>query len=266
MQLVAGVEPGEAFEKLQKVGAGVRGSTGADHTAGRHLQSRVQTGHPIAPVVVRLPGRPLAALRLAVPRTLMLDGLEAPVARAFERALVVLRQGGAQLHEIDVPELSELAAINAQGGFSAAESWAWHRELLAQRGERYDPRVALRIRRGEAMSAADYIELGRLRRDWIERVEARLQGFDAALSPTVPGVAPPLAPLLTDDAAFFAVNASLLRNTAAVNFLDGCALSMPCQAAGELPVGLMVWAPALHDDGLLGASLAIERALAAAGD
>jgi amidase/aspartyl-tRNA(Asn)/glutamyl-tRNA(Gln) amidotransferase subunit A len=215
---------------------------------------------------VHLPGRPLAALRLAVPRTLMLDGLEAPVARAFERALATLRQGGAQLHEIDLPELDELAAINAQGGFSAAESWAWHRELLAQRGERYDPRVALRIRRGEAMSAADYIELGRLRRDWITRVETRLQGFDAALSPTVPLVAPPLAPLLTDDAAFFAVNASLLRNTAAVNFLDGCALSMPCQAVGELPVGLMVWAPALHDDGLLGAALAIEQALAAAGD
>lgn len=232
----------------------------------RSVRDAVLLHEVLAARAVRLPGRPLQALRLAVPRTLMLDGLETPVANAFERALAALRQGGAQLHEVDLPELDELAAINAQGGFSAAESWAWHRELLARRGERYDPRVALRIRRGEAMSAADYIELGRLRRDWIARVEARFRGFDAALSPTVPRVAPPLEPLLSDDAAFFAVNASLLRNTAAVNFLDGCALSMPCQAGGELPVGLMVWAPALHDDDLLGASLAIEQALAAAGD
>jgi amidase/aspartyl-tRNA(Asn)/glutamyl-tRNA(Gln) amidotransferase subunit A len=47
-----------------------------------------------------------------------------------------------------------------------------------------------------------------------------------------------------------------------VNFLDGCALSLPCQAAGEMPVGLMVWSAAMRDDAVLDASLAIEAALA----
>ena len=59
-------------------------------------------------------------------------------------------------------------------------------------------------------------------------------------------VAPPLQPLLDDDEAFFATNALLLRNPSVVNYLDGCALSLPCQAPDELPVGLMVWAPALQ--------------------
>ena len=85
--------------------------------------------------------------------------------------------------------------------------------------------------------------------------------FDAALSPTVPLVAPPLAPLLQDDAQFFATNALLLRNPAVVNFLDGCAISLPCQAEGELPVGLMAWGPALADDTLLDVALAIESTL-----
>ncbi|MBK1712556.1 amidase [Rubrivivax gelatinosus] len=212
---------------------------------------------------VRPAPRPLAGLRLALPRTLMLDSLDDTVARAFETALATLAAGGARIVEIALPELAELAVLNAAGGFPAAESWAWHRRLLADRGKRYDPRVAARIRRGETMAAADYLDLQRARRDWIARVTAALAGFDAALSPTVPIVAPPLAPLVADDTQFFATNGLVLRNPAVVNFLDGCALSLPCQREGTLPVGLMLWAPALADDSVLGAALEIERALAA---
>jgi amidase/aspartyl-tRNA(Asn)/glutamyl-tRNA(Gln) amidotransferase subunit A len=192
----------------------------------------------------------------------MLDALEPAVARAFERALATLRQAGAHVEEIALPSLAELAGLNAAGGFSAAESWAWHRQRLARDGQRYDPRVAMRIRRGERLSAADYVELMWARRDWITRTEAALAGFDALLSPTVPIVAPPLAPLVASDDAFFATNGMLLRNPSAVNFFDGCALSLPCQAPGEMPVGLMVWSSAMRDDAVLDASLAIEAALA----
>ncbi len=82
----------------------------------------------------------------------------------------------------------------------------------------------------------------------------------------MPIVAPPLAPLVDDDDAFFAANGLLLRNPSSVNFLDGCALSLPCQRADELPVGLMVWHGAGHDDAVLAAGLAIEAALAGRSD
>jgi len=210
---------------------------------------------------VPLDARPLAAWRLAVPSTLMLDALDATVARAFERALQGLRAAGARIEEITLPELGELAAITAGGGFSPPESWAWHRKRMAGRGAGYDPRVALRIRRGETMSAADYIDLIHARQRWIDRMATAMRGFDAMLSPTVPIVAPPIAPLVASDEAFFAANGQLLRNTSMVNFLDGCALSLPCQRDGEFPVGLMVWSEALSDDRVLGISLAIESAL-----
>lgn len=210
--------------------------------------------------------RPLAGWRLAVPQTLMLDALDATVAGAFERALQRLRAAGARIEELALRELSELAAINASGGFSAAESWAWHRHRMAAYGAGYDPRVAMRIRRGEAMGAADYVDLLAARRDWIARTMRAMGGFDAMLSPTVTIVAPEIAPLVASDDAFFAANAALLRNTAVVNFLDGCALSLPCQRRGEMPVGLMVWAGALADDRVLGIALAIEAALGAAVD
>jgi amidase/aspartyl-tRNA(Asn)/glutamyl-tRNA(Gln) amidotransferase subunit A len=215
---------------------------------------------------VRLPGRPLGALRLALPRSLMLDDLEPAVASAFDRALGLLRDGGARIEAIDLPQLGELSALHSRGTLAAAEAWSWHKGLLEHAGAKYDPRVALRIRGGAAMSAADYIGLLQARRAWIASVEAALLGFDAALSPTVPIVAPPVEPLITNDEAFFAVNAKLLRNTLPVNFLDGCALSLPCHAPGTLPVGLMVWGPALSDDAVLGASLAIEQQLWQRGD
>ena len=112
------------------------------------------------------------------------------------------------------------------------------------------------------MTAADYIELLAARRDWIARMEEAMQPYDALLSPTVPIVAPAIEPLRTNDDAFFAANGLLLRNPSIVNLLDGCALSLPCHAEGELPVGLMLWAAAMRDDAVLDAALAVESALA----
>ena len=212
----------------------------------------------------RLPQRPLQAMRLAVPSTVMLDGIDAEVARAFDQALDQLRSQGAQVDEIALDGLSDLAGLQAQGGFTAAESWAWHRHRLAQREADYDPRVAMRIRRGEGMSAADYVDLIHARQRWIVGIESAVAGYDALLSPTVPMVAPALAPLLANDQRFFAINGLLLRNPSVVNMLDGCALSLPCHSAGHLPVGLMVWGPAMADDTVLAVSLAIEAVLAQA--
>ena len=98
--------------------------------------------------------------------------------------------------------------------------------------------------------------------DWIARTTQRLAGFDALICPTVPIVAPAISALVADDEAFFRTNGQLLRNTFLINFLDACAFSLPCQHLGELPVGLMLAAPAGHDAGLAGAALAVEAALA----
>ncbi len=210
---------------------------------------------------VSLSGKPLAQMRLAVPQHVLLDALEPAVARAFEHSLDALRQAGAHIEEIKLTEIGDLARINATGGLSAAESHAWHRELLSKHQAQYDPRVAMRILKGASMCAADYIDLLNARKDWIARMRRAIQGFDALLSPTVPLVAPPMAPLVKDDNAFFAVNSLLLRNTAVVNMLDGCGISIPCQAPGELPVGLMLWHAEMQDDAVLNAALATEAVL-----
>jgi aspartyl-tRNA(Asn)/glutamyl-tRNA(Gln) amidotransferase subunit A len=201
---------------------------------------------------------PLAGLRMAVPQTIVLDGLEPGVARAFEAALDALRKVGARIADIPLRELSELPQINAKGGFAAAESYAIHRALIAKAEKTYDPQVLTRILRGQEQSAADYIDLVAARADFIRRVAAVTAPYDALLMPTTPLMAPRLADLAADD-SYRKVNFLMLRNPAIVNFLDRCSISLPCQRAGDAPVGLMLVGEHGADRRLLAIAAAIEQ-------
>ena len=216
---------------------------------------------------------PLSAWRLAVPTTTFLDDLEPAVAAAFESALQRLRAAGARIDEIALDAVRELGGLQAKGGFAAAESYAWHRQLLADKGAHYDPRVRSRIERGAPMAAWEYVQLLAERGAWIERCRQETAGYDALLSPTVPMVAPTidlLAPAqgvdpaldARRDEAFVRTNALLLRNPSVVNMLDGCAISIPCQAPGQMPVGLMIWQGAMQDDAVLHVAQLAQAALA----
>lgn len=222
------------------------------------LVDGVLAGAPLQP-----PRREVRGLRLLVPQTVMLDGLQPAVAAAFGDTLARLAAAGAVISELPLAELAEVAQINAPGGFSAVESWTTHRQAMLTQRELFDPRVATRIALGQGVSADNYITMQQRRRDWIARVERRLAGFDALVCPTVPITAPAIADVDASDEAFFKANSLLLRNTYAINFLDGCAFSLPCQAPGELPVGLMLAASGGHDAALAGVALAVEARLAA---
>jgi aspartyl-tRNA(Asn)/glutamyl-tRNA(Gln) amidotransferase subunit A len=207
---------------------------------------------------------PLGAYRLAVVTNVLADGLEPAVATAFDNALRRLRAAGARIEEITLPPLADLAAINSTGGFTAPEAYAWHRLLLERSIAGYDPRVARRIVNGANMKAHEYIELIQARAAWICRMEDLLAPFDAVLSPTLPMTAPAIAsvaPGAERDDEFFRVNALLLRNPSIVNMLDGCAISIPCPVDDGLPVGLMIWHAALHDDPVLAVAMQAEQAL-----
>jgi aspartyl-tRNA(Asn)/glutamyl-tRNA(Gln) amidotransferase subunit A len=124
-----------------------------------------------------------------------------------------------------------LPEVNSKGGFPAAEAFAWHAPLLAARARDYDPRVRVRIERGRDMLAAGYVRLRGERRRLIASFNDRLSPYDALLMPTVAKVAPPIT-AFADDAEFARLNAIILRNPMAINFLDGCAATVLDPAAG----------------------------------
>jgi len=207
----------------------------------------------------------LHGLQLGVLQGYVLDQLEAPVADAFTAALSLLSAKGATLTDVHYPSLDTIPVINRAGGFVAAESYAIHRHLIETHSAEYDPRVLSRILRGAQQSAADYIDLLQARQQCIAAAEKSFSAFDAILLPTLPCIAPPLAPLVASDQKYMETNAFILRNPSLFNFLDGCALSIPCHRPGEAPVGLMVAGLAANDRQILSIGAAIESALAVAG-
>ncbi|MDE2451739.1 MAG: amidase [Gammaproteobacteria bacterium] len=199
----------------------------------------------------------LRSLRLAVPTHYALDSLDAHVARSFECAVGKVRGAGASVEQIPLSELDELPAINRKGSFSGPEAYALHRERIDSQGALYDPRVLARLRRGREQSAAEYLELIRARADLQRRIDKQLTGFDALLLPTTPNIAPLLQDLESDE-AYLRTNSLTLRNTSVANFLDRCAISVPCHAAGTAPVGLMLMGAHGSDRRVLSAAAAIE--------
>jgi aspartyl-tRNA(Asn)/glutamyl-tRNA(Gln) amidotransferase subunit A len=210
--------------------------------------------------IVPLAPRPIKGMRLAVPTTVALDDLDGAVANTFERALDTLSRQGALIERIEVPEFLDVGVINAKGGFAAAESYAWHRYLLMRKGDVYDPRVSVRILRGEAISAADYIDLLNARRSLIARAKARLVPYDVLVMPTTANTPPRIADL-ADDKAFAVANLRSLRNCTLINMIDGCAISLPAHREGEVPVGLMLAASGGSDRRIFELAAAIEGAI-----
>jgi aspartyl-tRNA(Asn)/glutamyl-tRNA(Gln) amidotransferase subunit A len=207
--------------------------------------------------------RPIAGMRLAVPQTMVLDGLDNTVAQAFDRSLSILSAAGAQIIEIPLTEFADIPKVNAPGGLSPIEAYAVHHERLARAQAQFDQRVAARIMLGAAISAQQYIAILDKRRAWISSVERTMEGYDALMCPTVPTVAPELEKLIASDEAFFKANGQMLRNTFTINLLDGCSYSLPCHREGELAVGLMLSSVHGDDARLSAVALAVEDALRA---
>lgn len=199
-------------------------------------------------------------LRFVVPTNYVMNHADEKVKTDFEAAIAKLKSHGIQIDTVEIPELDRLPHINRTGGFVCAEAWFYHQENIEQHQDLYDPRVASRILRGKNQTAADYIELQQTRQQWIAQMEAFLAPYDGMLMPTTP-LLPPTIAELKEDEAFFNANALILRNPAIINFLDGCALSLPCHAPGTAPVGLMIAAPGHHDSELLNVGHTIESLL-----
>jgi aspartyl-tRNA(Asn)/glutamyl-tRNA(Gln) amidotransferase subunit A len=216
-------------------------------------------------ILAGTPERVLAAaelpgLRLLLPENFAFDHLDAATDRAFERAVLRLERAGALIDRRRLAAFDDITTANARGGFAATEAFAWHQDLLARAAARYDPRVATRIQPGGTMPAADYFRLMQARARIIADFAAEMAHYDAVIMPTVP-IAPPRVSAFAEDAEYRRLNFLLLRNPSSINFLDGCAISVPCQDAGAPPAGLMLAGPAGTDARILAIGMGVEGIL-----
>ncbi len=203
----------------------------------------------------------LTGLRLAVPENVVLDGLDATVGcrirpgaeHAVPRRCAHRADGGSPNSMRSVRSMPRVASPHPRPmpGIAA---------LLAEKGALYDPRIRMRIERGERMSAVDYIDVVNARRQIIASFDASTHEFDALIMPTVP-IVPPCIADLDDEREYNRINLLILRNTAVGNFLDRCSISLPCHREGEPPVGLMLMGETMGDARLFSIAAAVEATL-----
>jgi len=209
-----------------------------------------------------LPALPAKGLRLMLPRSMAIEDLDAEVDNAFGRALTKLAAAGAQVTEAPVPAFNRQDEYFKGGGIAGAEVVHVHKPYAA-RFKEYDPRVGRRVSMGSTLSAADYVEILQLRAAFIREIEALAAPYDAIVMPTTPCIAPTIADTESSDEAYFRWNFRIMRNTGLINFLDGCAVTIPCHERGTAPVGFMVCGTGGTDRRILAVAAAVERALSA---
>jgi aspartyl-tRNA(Asn)/glutamyl-tRNA(Gln) amidotransferase subunit A len=202
---------------------------------------------------------PLSSLILVVPENEILDEAEPEVRRNFMASLARAESAGAQVRRQQVPELTQMRALIARyGNIAAAEAYQWHRTLLeSPRHAEMDVTVYQRMMAGKMISAAalEALQQGRLalQRSLWERLGGALLAM-----PTVPHVAPPIAPLAADADYFAAVNLKTIGNTILGSMLNTCGLALPNgSGAAQMPTSLLLSAAAGRETQLLQAGMAL---------
>jgi aspartyl-tRNA(Asn)/glutamyl-tRNA(Gln) amidotransferase subunit A len=201
----------------------------------------------------------VAGLRLGVAQGFPLEGLDETVGPAFAAAIEWLAKAGARLTDEPMPLFDEMRQVNAYGGIVQPEAYAIHVERIKRRAADIDPNIRVRLERGGAVSAADYINMLYARERLVRAMDQELSGLDALIMPTAGIVAPKIADV-ADPGTFAKSNTMLLRNTSVGNFFDLCGVSLPLPA--KLPVGLMLLARNGADHALLRIAAGIEKLFA----
>jgi len=211
-----------------------------------------------------LRGASLTGVRLLKPTDIAYSELDATVSAAIAAALDRLADAGAEIVEAPVPEFAEaFEVVAAHGNIISAEGYAIWRDLLDARSDEMYWGIYSRFALAKNLSGIDAERAHILLKDVRRRYHARAAGFAAAVLPTCPRVAPPIAPLRDDPAAYDDANLALTRNTRLGNLMEACAVTIPCQRPDELPVGLQFMALPRREGAVLRLAAAAERALAA---
>lgn len=172
-------------------------------------------------------------MRFAVLPERELGEIDAQVASAFAAALDVMRELGARIDTLTLPVAYERIAV-LTGKIIAAEGYRLNREWIDRDDLPFDPDVRDRIRWGKTLSADDYRTLMSERERIKTEVHRSLGEFDALLMPTTPLPAIPVNEVDQNQSP-------MSRLTRPVNYLDLCALAIPCGfTRAGLPISLQI--------------------------
>jgi aspartyl-tRNA(Asn)/glutamyl-tRNA(Gln) amidotransferase subunit A len=192
-------------------------------------------------------------VRIGVPRKVFYEDFDPEVSTAVEHALGVLRGMASEFREIQLD-------IPTDRTLQAAESYAYHRELVSRSPELYQPETLRRIRNGENTTPEEVErakqELRRIRKE----IEHVFTDIDFLVTPATPIPAPAIEELKRNPEELRPRELVLLRNTRPFNVWGVPAISVPCGfTQAGLPIGLQIAGPHWAEAAVLQLAYAYEQ-------
>jgi len=195
-------------------------------------------------------------LRVGVARAYFFDDLDPEVASAMEHTLTGIVTLGALIKEVRLE-------VTTDRTLQAAESYAYHAEDVARHPGLYQAETVRRIRSGEKVTAAEYMQKRRELEVARRNIRDVFAEVDLLVTPTTPLPAPTIAELRANAEALRPAELRLLRNTRPFNVWGLPAISVPCGfTQGGLPIGLQIAGPHWREDLVLRLAYAYEQATA----
>jgi aspartyl-tRNA(Asn)/glutamyl-tRNA(Gln) amidotransferase subunit A len=196
--------------------------------------------------------RGASSLRIGVSRGYFFAALHSDVEMAVAQAVAVLAKLSAAVEEVTIPVNPDVNAT-----VQSAEGLAFHAARVRDAPQLFQPPVLGRLRLGEAIATAAYIERRR-ELDQMRRAAAGLFAkVDLLVTPTVPLLPVRVAETRDDDAGV----ALFARNTRPFNAYGLPAVSVPCGVAKNgLPIGLQIVGPPWGEESALRLAHAFEQA------
>ncbi len=217
-----------------------------------HMLALLEGGSP-----ADLRGATLKGRRFADLQNIAKDDLRDTPRKAYEDALLRLKDAGAEIVPLEVPELNEAMGLSAV--LYTTEAYGLWGDVIEANPDAMYPEILERFRTGRKFSGPDYVaawsKLKNCRGAW----DAATAGFDAVLAPTAPILPPNLHRLLSDHEYYVTENLLALRNTRIGNLMGLAALTVPTRTRA---CGLMMLGYPGSEEALLRVGSAVESALA----
>ncbi len=196
---------------------------------------------------------------IGLPTNFFFDKTNDEIEKLLRAAVEVLKELGATIKEIHVPDLETVPATTATIMFCEA-AYA-HQQRFAAHSDKYTPGVRQRIEKGLKITALDYInalkERERVKASWAETTE----GLDAVVVPTTPITAYDIGTWeLEIKGKMEDARTMCGYHTRLANLTGAPALSVPCGFSGGLPVGMMLLGRYKGEGELLAVAHAYEQA------
>jgi aspartyl-tRNA(Asn)/glutamyl-tRNA(Gln) amidotransferase subunit A len=184
--------------------------------------------------------RGLSGVGIGIPTSFYTEHVDEEVEARVREAAEVFVSLGANLRELEIPDLWE--TLDAQRLILGAEAYAVHEERLENEPEKFSEEIRERLLDGANRRAYHYANARRRGIFATEEFDNALEGVDVLLTPSLPITAPEVGRRdLSIGGYEETVRSALTRLTGPTDLTGHPSLSIPCgPTASGLPVGLQL--------------------------